>query len=162
MHLSLRFLDGIAWRFLKSSMHIASDSIHHRLHVRRNEHVLSLFHPSMCLSTCCILSSNDTQAHAKSQTKHSHDHSHSIQFSSSHASRPSSEPLASPKPRPLLRAILLPTRKSRARTKNQRYRPRSLFLHSDLTPPSAHPRLLTTTNPRKRPSLGRAKQKRLS
>lgn len=122
MQLSLRFLDGIAWSCIKSSMHIASDSIHHRLHVRRNEHVLSFFHPSMCLSTCCILPSNDTQAHAKNEAKHSHDHSHSIQFSSSHASRPSSEPLASPKPRPLLRAHPSPHTKSRASEPNQRHR----------------------------------------
>jgi hypothetical protein len=67
-------------------MHIASDSIRHRLHVRRNEHVLSFFHRLMCLSTCCILPSNETQAHVKPQTKHSHDHSHNIQFSSSHVS----------------------------------------------------------------------------
>ena len=55
---------------------------------------------------------------------------------------------------------------SRAEPASQRAKPtasapRSLFLHSDLTPPSAHPRLSTNTNPRKRPSLGRAKRKRL-
>lgn len=58
-------LDGIAWRFLKSSMHITSDNVRHRLHVRRNEYVLSFFHTLMYLSACCILLSNETQAHVK-------------------------------------------------------------------------------------------------
>lgn len=89
-------------------MHIASDSIRHRLHVRRDEHVLSFFHHSMYLTTCCILLSNATQAHVKFQQNAV---TFTVRISNSrlHMSpRPSSEPYASPKPRPLLRAILSP------------------------------------------------------